>query len=414
MSKNNGKGKGLNIELHPGLINPRLLLKRGNNNNPYLADSEVKPVSRKRQKIGQFYRKGDISGPLDLQRRRWREKISKIERGDLPNPFVGEDKYFLKSEDIPDVEWWDKKYYLPERVTDDSEEGEEENDDDDEEEDMYCPSIKYVLHPVPPKISNSNSDRSDMPFIKARLYLTSRERKKLRRNKRKLQQEEKEQKIKLGLLPKPTNKIKMSTMMNQEGKGIDLPTGWEREVKEAMIERKREHDLMNQRRHELAIKIQQDRRMSGNVDNGGNVIWVKVYRFRQLINPSIRYKLSMNSKQLGLRGLCLRNREDGPGIIIIMSEREKTIRFMNRLIMERLPWRQSFSMKSYYSQKDEDDRKMIDMSNNEIKLVCSGQINKGEYEKFPRKWFMKVCQNEEEIKQILSRFEAEHYYYYQY
>ena len=413
MSKN--YGKGLNIELHPGLINPRLL-KRGRNNNPYLDNTEVNRESRntnssnnslggggggggKRRRIGRFYKKGDISDPLELERRQWKDTVLKIERGDLPDPLHDENKYILRVDDIPDIEWWDKRYYLPERLS--------EEEDESEDEDTFCPSIKYVLHPVPPELSNN------VPFLGMRLYLTSRERKQLRRNKRRIEQEEREKKIKLGLLPKPTNKIKLSTIMNQQGQGIDLPTGWEKEVKNAMFERKREHDIMNQRRHEMAVKQRQENktvlvnRPSGG--SGGGVVWVRVYRFKQLINPSIRYKLSMNSKQLGIRGLCLRNGDNGPGMIIIMDEREKSIRFMNRLIMDRLPWRQSFMMKSHHG---DESGKVIDMSNNEIKLVWTGQINLEEYNMFPNRWFMKVCQNEKEIKSVLTKFKAEHYYKY--
>lgn len=413
MSKN--YRKGLNIELHPGLINPRLL-KRGRNNNPYLDNAEGNSRNRdkekdgvgRRQRIGIFYKKGDISKPLEFERRQWKETVLKIERGDLPDTFHDEDKYILKVDDIPTAEWWDRRYYLPERLSDN-----EEDEDESEDEDKFCPSIKYVLHPVPPKLSNIENNNNNVPFLGMRLYLTPKERKQLRRNKRRLQQEDMEKKIKLGLLPKPANKIKMSTIMNQQGRGVDLPTGWEREVKNAMIARKREHDIMNQRRHEMAVKNQQSKMdVHGQ---GEGVIWVRVYHFKQLINPSIRYKLSMNSQQLGIKGLCLRKGEDGPGIIIIMNEKEKSIRFMNRLIMNRLPWRENFMIKSYGRNGNgngNEEQKMIDMSNNEIKLVWTGQVNLEEYNMFPNRWFMKVCQNEQEIKSILAKFEAEHYYKY--
>lgn len=381
-------GRGLNTTLHPGLTNPRLLKRDSRNqNNPYLSDANQEQ-KKKKKRLGLFHQKGDISDPLQKQRDEYHLRQEKIAKGELPNALRGEDKYFLNEMDIPKVEWWDQRYYLPEGEAD-----EDEDDDDEEEGDTkYCPSIEYVFHPVPPK--------SPEKEVIARLYLTSKERRQLRRNKRLLQQREVQRQIQLGLAPKPENKMKLSTMMNQQGQGIDMPTGWEQTVKNAMSERKRQHDLINQRRHEMA-KLQRHKDENFEYNND---FQVNVYRFNQLINPSIRYKLTTNSRQLQMRGVCLRCGDDGPGIIILLSPKEKSLKFMDRLIMNRLPWRESFSL------KNDESGKTFNMSGNKIELVWTGRVNEEEYNRFPLRWFMKVCFNESEMIKILSQFKAEHYY----
>lgn len=376
-------GRGLNTSLHVGLTNPRLLKRDSKNqNNPYLSNDGPTNVPKK-QKIGPFHHKGDITGPLQREREELDALLSKIKNGELPDPSQGEDKWFVKS--MPEVEWWDRKYYLPEKV-----EGEDESEEEDEDEDKYRPSIKYVLHPVPPKIKDKTTN--------AKLYLTTKERRQLRRNKRLLQQREEQKQVQLGLIPKPENKVKLSTIMNQQGQGVDMPTGWEQKVKEAMSERKRQHELTNQRRHEMA-KMKE--KPMGNLNENTDIL-VQVYRFNQLINPSIRFKLMTNAHQLEMKGCCLRDQDDGPGIIVLLTAKEKSMKFMNRLILNRLPWKENFTLKNSDTP--------VDMSKNSIELVWSGQVSHEEYSRFPRRWFMKVCRGENDIKSVLRQFQAEHYY----
>lgn len=380
-------GRGLNTTLHVGLTNPRLLKRNSrNDNNPYLSDN--RSTSNKKQKIlGPFHQKGDITGPLQLERDALDAIQLKIKRGELPDPGRGEDKWFVDEDSIPKVEWWDAKYYLLEQEDQEEKSGDEDDEDDEE---RYRPSIEYVLHPAPPKLEDKT--------VNAKLYLTTKERRQLRKNKRLLQQREVQKQVHLGLIPKPENKVKLSTMMNQQGQGIDMPTGWEQKVKDAMSERKRQHDLTNQRRHEMA---QQKDKIVTKVDSQSDIL-VQVYRFKQLINPSIRFKLMTNARQLEMKGCCLRDGDDGPGILILLTSKEKSMKFMNRLILSRLPWKESFTLKN-------SDRP-IDMSENSIEMTWSGQVSTEEYARFPRRWFMKVCNSSNDIKSVLNQFQAEHYY----
>lgn len=375
-------GRGLNTSLHVGLTNPRLLKRDSKNqNNPYLSNDGA--TVQKKQKIGPFHNKGDITGPLQRERDEWDANLLKIKSGQLPDPSQGENKWFVKN--IPEVEWWDRKYYLPEKI-----EREDESEEEEEEEDKYRPSIEYVFHPVPPTLKDKT--------VNAKLYLTTKERRQLRRNKRLLQQREEQKQIQLGLISKPENKVKLATIMNQQGQGIDMPTGWEQKVREAMNERKRQHDLTNQRRHEMAKKKDTS---IGSLDENADIL-VQVYRFNQLTNPSIRFKLMTNAHQLEMKGCCLRDQDDGPGIIVLLTTKEKSMKFMNRLILNRLPWKDSFTLKN--------SNIPIDMSGNSIEMVWSGQVTQQEYSRFPRRWFMRVCHGENDIKNVLNQFQAEHYY----
>ncbi|CCE62201.1 hypothetical protein TPHA_0C00440 [Tetrapisispora phaffii CBS 4417] len=417
--------KGLKTEINPILFssNLNLIRRQHKQENPYLnfhdakGEANYKKVNDRLHRGLVFHKKGEITAEYEKQRllnkkkkrkriygektqeKLEKEKLNKIKEGLIPNHVIGEDKYFTAVEDIPDVEWWDRPYldennnilekYDKQFTVDDVSESESEVEDDERNSEIVShPSIRYVQHPVPIKLGDRNR-------LVSKIYLTKTERKKLRRNRKKLEREEKETKIKLGILPKPEPKVKVSNMMNvyENNQNITDPTQWENTVREQVEERKRKHEETNKIRHEEAVKRKRENLGIPNVKVPPRNNICKIFKFKKLVNPSIRYKLKVNSKQLGLRGACARVKDDGPGIIIIYGD-EKSCKFYEKLITSRLKWNESFIDKTTNSE--------IDMSDNSVEKVWEGYINES---KFPN-WFMKVYQREEDIKDALERFNA--------
>lgn len=425
--KKKSNAKGLQIEINPVLLssNLNLIREQHKNSNPYLSTlnqypgPNYKQVNRRYEKGFHFYEKGEITSEYERERELQRQELAKqefesqqrkeaeereaeerrlkIERGELPDTTIGEEKSLPEIERIPIIEWWDKMYVDEElnvvsKYTTTYKE-DEESDEDEDEEDIH-PSIRYINHPVPIEIGNE--------VIIPRVYLTKKEQKKVRRNRRKIQREERETNIKLGLMSKPEPKVKLSNMMNvyENNQNITDPTAWEQTVKTQVIERKRIHEDENEKRHQEAAKrkkeIATDNNKAGLNEKQDN--YCKVFWFKSLINPKIRYKMNMNSKQLSLRGLCLRVNDEGSGIIVICGT-EKSCKFYDKLITKRIKWDENFTDRN----KDDEE---ITMEGNYVEKVWEGILNEV---KFPN-WFMRVCNDSDEVRQILMKFEAKQFY----
>lgn len=146
----------------------------------------------------------------------------------------------LKKEPPPVAEWWDAPF-LPNQTY---------HDLDDEKitiDPTQLTSLvtSYVHHPV--VIKPPNGDQQNIP-VRA-LMLTKKERKKLRRQRRLEAQKDKQDKIRLGLLPPDPPKVKISNLMRVLGdEAIQDPTKVEAKVRKEMEQRQKQHDLANQQR----------------------------------------------------------------------------------------------------------------------------------------------------------------------
>ncbi|KAF9945978.1 hypothetical protein BGZ72_000797, partial [Mortierella alpina] len=116
---------------------------------------------------------------------------------------------FTKREDLKDgVEWWDAAF-LPNKTYDDISKGHAKI----ETEDSLI--THYIQHPVPIEPPNEAAHAAS---AKPRpLMLTTKERKKLRRQRRRELLKEKQDKIRLGLLPPDAPKVKLANMMRVLG-----------------------------------------------------------------------------------------------------------------------------------------------------------------------------------------------------
>lgn len=414
--------------------------------NPYLADSS-RPGSRDEREYGpkrrllRFHQKGEIVRAVAEQRAKakqlaqeqhFRELQLKVEeeerrelvrKGELPDVSIGEDKYLpdFDGANTPSeiLEWWDipyveikkgSSYRILDRFTFGGsnskrkqrkrKEGETSIDHDEETDDESEPSILYVWHPE--LIKDKEEGEKEGSGLLKRVYLTKNEQKRLRRSRRQLQREEHELRIKLGLDPKPEPKVKLSNMMRvvENSSNILDPTKYEQQVKQQVDQRRQRHELMNSERHEAAVIARKERVMKFEDTHSGTESMCYVYKFKSLSNPKIRYKLHMNSKQLKLKGCCLRIGEDGPGIIIAVGD-EKQCKFFDNLVSRRIKWTDDYIDKS--------NNQKIDMSENFIKTEWSGYINTATTHKFVT-WFMKSCSSEEELLKVLDEFNARQFY----
>lgn len=411
------KGRGLNRELHSVLTldNVNLLKFQGRRGgNPYLQDLQQGPVPKKRVS-SHWYAPGEIVSHAEELRRQEAERLEEekrsqevrrqqeleharlVEAGEIPAKH--EEVYLKDLSEVPEVEWWDlpfigsdgqphKKYAMDYSGLD----PEEESDSEDEaDEDMY-PSIRYIQHPVPIEKPR------DTAGMTARIFLTKKEQRKARRNNRKLLRQEKEEKIKLGLEPKPEPKVKLANMMSvyENDANVADPTQWEAIVRQQVADRKRKHMEENERRHQESVKRRKqasDSSSSNGANNNLHEYSCVVYMFDEIKNPSVRYKLKMNAKQLKLKGCCL-HIDDGRGILIALGD-EKSIRFFDKLVTRRINWNEPYT--------DKTTNEVVHWNGN-LKKVWNGLIGPDEC-KF-RGWFMLKCNDSNQLTDVLRQQDA--------
>ncbi|GFT09070.1 hypothetical protein TNCV_4105332 [Trichonephila clavipes] len=166
-----------------------------------------------------------------------------------------------KEGEVPEVEWWDS-YIL-----------QSDNYDKYNEESKLEGVTALVEHPIQMK---SPCDASQPVFIP--LYLTKKERKKLRRQNRREAWKEKQEKIRLGLEPPPEPKVRMSNLMRVLGnQAVQDPTKVEAHVREQMAKRQKAHEEANAAR-KLTAEQKREKKIRKLKEDTSTGVNVAVYR----------------------------------------------------------------------------------------------------------------------------------------
>ncbi|GMS89013.1 hypothetical protein PENTCL1PPCAC_30846 [Pristionchus entomophagus] len=227
-----------------------------------------------------------------------------------------------KVEMIPPIEWWDQVVI---------EADDYDNLPTEEDASRYDSTISDLIeHPI--KLQPPNE--SLQPHY-LRVYLTTKERKKIRRQNRKETLKEKQEKIRLGLEKPPEPKVKLSNLMRVLGNdAIQDPTKMEAHVRKQMMERQKKHEKENEERkltkEQKAAK--KTKKLSEDVSLG---VHVAVYRMKSLVHPAKRFKVEMNAKQLQMTGAVLMHKDM---CVVVVEGGPKQQKFYKNLLLQRVKW----------------------------------------------------------------------------
>ncbi|KAI9282645.1 pre-mRNA processing factor 3-domain-containing protein [Sporodiniella umbellata] len=236
--------------------------------NPYFDPSmevKVAPVERRSRQL-KFVQPGKFIAIAEKERGRIQldklkqEITESVKRAGMQTEFDVSDKA-IKRDAPPAVEWWDAPF-TANKTYDDLDEIYPEKYDN--------LVTMYVHHPVP---TRPPSEVNAVPVIKS-VMLTTKERKKLRRQKRAEEQKDKRDKIRLGLIEPDLPKVKISNLMRVLGEeAIQDPTKVEARVRREMQQRQKLHEKANEqrkltpeeRRAKISNKIKEDQRISNEI-----------------------------------------------------------------------------------------------------------------------------------------------------
>ncbi|XP_053623083.1 U4/U6 small nuclear ribonucleoprotein Prp3 [Plodia interpunctella] len=320
-----------------------------------------------------------------------------------------------ESDHVPDIEWWDSVILMtPEeratkRKTDAQTDAQTDTQTDTQTdartntqrvdacntgEDDIVDNLNEVAitnlveHPQQLRPPTEPLKPTYMP-----VFLTKKERKKLRRQSRREAWKEEQEKVRLGLEAPPEPKLRISNLMRALGtEAVQDPTAIEAKVREQIAKRQKTHLEANkaraltkeQKREKVDRKLREDTTMG---------VHVAVYRVKDLFEcASAKFKVEVNAQQLHMTGCVVLHR----GCCVIVAEGgPKQQAKYKRLMLHRIKWEED-------TVKDAEGAAVP----NSCQLVWEGvtkQRNFGEIK-------FKVLPTEKQARELFQKHGVEHYW----
>lgn len=302
----------------------------------------------------------------------------------------------------PDIEWWD--------------EGLVEGKSYASIEDPAALKIntsdsiitEYIQHPVaiePPQDQH-------VPPPKP-MYLTPKEQKKLRRQRRMADLKEHQAKIRLGLEPAPPPKVKKGNLMRVLGEeALQDPTAVEARVNREIAERHQKHLQTNEER-KLSKEAAHHKLAANQEKDAAKGIHILVFKIGSLANGQHRYKIGVNAQQYALTGVCIMHPSFN---LVVVEGGEHSINKYKKLMLNRIDWSENVPSREADGKpgaavrewlKAEDEKGQLkDMSLNKCVLVFEGDAKSRAF----RKWGSKVCETDAQAREILARTKMESFW----
>lgn len=283
----------------------------------------------------------------------------------------------VHSEEVPQIEWWDSV------ITDSY------DDMIDGKIQIRTKTITNLIeHPVQVRAMNEPLRPAYLP-----VFLTPKERKKLRRQNRREAWKEEQEKIRLGLIDPPEPKLKISNLMRVLGtEAVQDPTKIEAHVREQMARRQKAHEEDNQAR-KLTDEQRREKKIKKIKEDTSMGVFVSVYRIKDLSSQSKKFKVETNAKQLFMTGVVILFRDCCAVVVEGGPKQQKRYR---RLMMHRIKWEEDL-VKVTEGAEDKEEP-------NSCKLVWEGKVPKRSFGEIKFKQFPM----EKAVREFFQKHHCEH------
>ncbi|XP_054287564.1 U4/U6 small nuclear ribonucleoprotein Prp3 isoform X2 [Macrosteles quadrilineatus] len=280
-------------------------------------------------------------------------------------------------DEIPGVEWWDSVILAGDSYLDDKGNPQLKN----------STITNLVEHPIQMKPPAEPSKPIHM-----HVFLTKKERKKLRRQNRRETWKEEQEKIRLGLEPPPEPKLRISNLMRVLGtEAVQDPTKIEAHVRAQMAKRQKAHEDANASR-KLTTEQRRDKKMRKLQEDVSLEVHVAVYRIRELNNPAKKYKVETNANQLFMTGCVVMYKDCN---VVVVEGGPKQQSKYKRLMLNRIKWEEDLLKNP--TEKDK---------NNQCVLIWEGVVQQRSFGEMK----FKVCATEKLAREQFKKFGVEHYW----
>ncbi|KAL0985209.1 hypothetical protein UPYG_G00154120 [Umbra pygmaea] len=292
-------------------------------------------------------------------------------------------KELLEGE-VPHIEWWDS-YILP------------SNTDLSIEINFQQLEFFGVTNLVEHPAQISPPVDTDKPGVTLGVYLTKKEQKKLRRQTRREGQKELQEKVRLGLMPPPEPKVRISNLMRVLGtEAVQDPTKVEAHVRAQMAKRQKAHEEANAAR-KLTTEQRKEKKVKKLKEDLSLGVHITVYRIRNLHNPAKKFKVEANANQLYLTGTVVLHRDIN---IVVVEGGPKAQKKFKRLMLNRIKWEE------HNSKRDDPDADDETKRNNKCTLVWEGTAKERNFGEMK----FKQCPTENMAREHFKKHGTEHYW----
>ncbi|KAH8920737.1 PRP3-domain-containing protein [Atractiella rhizophila] len=227
----------------------------------------------------------------------------------------------------PEVEWWDAPF-LPSKMYSDVSSGlaravvfgevEGEKGVDN-----------LIQHPILLKVKDAGDGEP------RKMFLTKKEMKKMRRLRRGAELKDRQDRVRMGLLPPDPPKVKLSNMMRVlTSSAVADPTRIEMSVQREMQLRAKGHEKANAER-KLTDEQRKEKAEEKRREDERRGVWAAAFKVRWLTNPSHKFKVRKNAEQLGLTGMAIFSSKFS---LVVVEGGAKGLRKYKRLMLERIEW----------------------------------------------------------------------------
>uniref|UniRef100_A0A8C6TNL5 U4/U6 small nuclear ribonucleoprotein Prp3 n=1 Tax=Neogobius melanostomus TaxID=47308 RepID=A0A8C6TNL5_9GOBI len=274
--------------------------------------------------------------------------------------------------EVPHIEWWDS-YILPTNK-------EYASETKFEKLELFGVT-NLVEHPAQLKPPVD----LDKP-VTLGVYLTKKEQKKLRRQTRREGQKEVQERVRLGLMPPPEPKVRISNLMRVLGtEAVQDPTKVEAHVRAQMV--------IAFVWDVLHYELEKVKKLKEDLTDG---VHIAVYRIRNLHNPAKKFKIEANANQLYLTGTVVMHKDSN---IVVVEGGPKSQKKFKRLMMHRVKWEEPSSKRD---DRDDDDTKR----NNKCWLIWEGTAKDRSFGEIK----FKQCPTESMAREHFKKHRTEHYW----
>ncbi|XP_038546516.1 LOW QUALITY PROTEIN: U4/U6 small nuclear ribonucleoprotein Prp3 isoform X1 [Canis lupus familiaris] len=233
------------------------------------------------------------------------------------------------------------------------------------------------------------------------VYLTKKEQKKLRRQTRREAQKELQEKVRLGLMPPPEPKVRISNLIRVLGtEAVQDPTKVEAHVRAQMAKRQKAHEEANAARKLTAEqrKVKKIKKLKEDISQG---VHISVYRVRNLSNPAKKFKIEANAGQLYLTGVVVLHKDVN---VVVVEGGPKAQKKFKRLMLHRIKWDEQTS--NTKGDDDEESDEEAVKKTNKCVLVWEGTAKDRSFGEMK----FKQCPTENMAREHFKKHGAEHYW----
>uniref|UniRef100_A0A8C4EN88 U4/U6 small nuclear ribonucleoprotein Prp3 n=1 Tax=Dicentrarchus labrax TaxID=13489 RepID=A0A8C4EN88_DICLA len=285
--------------------------------------------------------------------------------------------------EVPHIEWWDSfiltLYSLLININS-----------------SLCMELFGVTNLVEHPAQISPPVDTDKP-VTLGVYLTKKEQKKLRRQTRREGQKEVQEKVRLGLMPPPEPKVRISNLMRVLGtEAVQDPTKVEAHVRAQMAKRQKAHEEANAAR-KLTAEQRKEKKVKKLKEDLINGVHVSVYRIRNLQNPAKKFKVEANANQLYLTGTVVLHRDVN---LVVVEGGPKSQKKFKKLMLHRIKWEE------HNSKRDDPDGDDDTKRNNKCWLIWEGTTKERSFGEMK----FKQCPTENMAREHFKKHGTEHYW----